>query len=523
MSSASGGRTIVIGVDSLDLLLVERWAAEGLLPFFAAHFRDCSLVRLSTPTSVLQGALWPDVISGRSPGHHGTYFLTQISNGTYHLDLITADRVNAVPYYGLLDAHGVRCAVVDFPHVMPIDGFRGLHIVDWLSEFQTWRFTVQPPSRKREVAAQFGILSPTGGYGSTVNSLEGHRQLRRKLEATLQMKTALARKLLRRNDLDHICVVYGEAHKAGHFFWKYMDASHPDHVAAGPDLRDGIRDVYQLIDRYLGELAQHITPHDNLVIFTEHGMQANYRGDHLVVPVLQRLGLCAPAHGSTPHGDSVNLWRTDSWGGQIRVALHALLKRLAPASAVRKLRDRFGATSRIDWSRNKVFQLPTDRNSFLRVNLRGREPQGIVAPGQEYAALLSHIESEFRALVNVDTGRPAVEAVFKIHELAPGPRVNELPDLGIVWSSDAPIITVESPRLGRLHLRAREERTGNHRPGGFMFARGPRISHQVKELRGHLLQLPTTLLALHGIPRPDHYEMPAIKELLVDSPREIPA
>ena len=63
----------MIGVDSLDLLLVERWAAAGLLPFFASQLRDCSLVRLSTPTRVLQGALWPDLVSGRSPGYHGTY------------------------------------------------------------------------------------------------------------------------------------------------------------------------------------------------------------------------------------------------------------------------------------------------------------------------------------------------------------------------------------------------------------------------------------------------------------------
>src|SRR5262249_9102729 len=138
-----------------------------------------------------------------------------------------------------------------------------------------------------------------------------------------------------------------------------------------------------------------------------------------------------------------------------RSVLHTLLKRVAPESAVRKLRDRFGAGSRVDWGRNKVFQLPTDRHSFLRVNLRGREPEGIVAPGREYDTLLRHIESEFSALVNTDTGRPAVEAVFKIHELAPGPRVNELPDLGIVWNSEAPINTVESPRLGRFHLRVR--------------------------------------------------------------------
>jgi predicted AlkP superfamily phosphohydrolase/phosphomutase len=510
---ACEGRTIVIGVDSLDLLLVERWAAAGLLPFFASQFRDCSLVRLSTPTCVLQGALWPDLVCGRSPGYHGTYFLTQITNGTYDLDLITAERLNSVPYYGLLDARGVRCAILDFPHVMPIDGFNGLHIVDWLSEFQTSQFTVQPASRKREIEERFGILRPTGGYGSPADSLDGHRELRRKLEAPLEMNSRLAKELLERDDLDHICVVFGEAHKAGHCFWKYMDPTHPDHVGVEPYLRNGVRDVYQLIDRRLSELAQQITPRDNLVIFSGHGMQANYRGDQFVVPILQRLGLCGSEHGSRTNGAPI---KTPAAGPPARAALHALFKKIAPESVVRRLRRRFGAASYIDWSRTQVFQLPTDRNSFLRVNLRGREPAGIVAAGKEYDALLTHIESEFRALVNVDTGRPAVEAVFKIHELCPGPRVDELPDLAILWNSDAPIASVESPRLGRFELRVREDRTGNHRPGGFLLARGPHIRRQARDMSGHLLQLPTTLLALHGIPRPDHYEMPALNELLVD-------
>jgi predicted AlkP superfamily phosphohydrolase/phosphomutase len=515
MRASNKGRTIVIGVDSIDLLLVERWAAEGYLPFFASQLRDSSLVRLATPTSVLQGALWPDLIAGRSPGQHGTYFLTQLTNGTYHLDEIKADRINAVPYYAHLDAQGVRCAIVDFPHVMPVEGFRGLHIVDWLSEFQTWQFTVQPATRQDEVVTQYGILRREGGYGSTAGGLDGHRELRRKLEATVKMKTALAKELLARSDLDHICLVYGEAHKAGHFFWKYMDPNHPDHVAVEPYLRDGIRDIYQLIDTTLGELAKQVTERDNLVIFTEHGMQANYRGDQFVTPILERLGLCAPVQGPQADAGAVKPEGPGSTGARVRSVLHKLLKQVAPESVVRKLRHRFGASSHIDWSRNRVFQLPTDRNTFLRVNLRGREPEGIVAPGKEYDDLLSQIESEFRALVNVDTGRPAVQEVYKIHRLCPGPRVNELPDLGILWRTEAPIATVESPRLGRFHVPVQEERTGNHRPGGFMLARGPGIRRQARSLNAHLLQLPPTLLALHGVAPPDYYEQPVLDELLV--------
>jgi predicted AlkP superfamily phosphohydrolase/phosphomutase len=184
----------------------------------------------------------------------------------------------------------------------------------------------------------------------------------------------------------------------------------------------------------------------------------------------------------------------------------------------RILRRKFGAAARVDWTRTQVFQLPTDRNSYLRINLRGREPGGIVAPGAGYEQLLALIEREFRALVNVETGQPAVEEVFRVHELYPGPRVEDLPDLAILWSSAAPINIVESPRLGRLALRAVEDRSGNHRAEGFLLARGPGIRPGAKALHGDILQVPATLLALHGLPCPAHYEMPPLADLLVSEP-----
>lgn len=499
---------MVLGVDSLDLLLVERWAAQGLLPFFASQLRESSFVHLIAPWRVLQGAMWPSVLSGQSPGQHGTYFVTQLDNGTYDVGRITADHVGALPYYSWLDANGVRCAIVDFPHVEAIPGFKGLHIVDWLSEFQTSKFTVQGAARE-DIEIRFGKLQPQGGYGTTPNSLDGHRELRRKLESSIAMKFALMKELLERDDLDHVCTVFAEAHKAGHFFWKYMDATHADHVAVEPHLRDAMLATYQGLDKCLGELVQLTRPDDNVVIFSEHGMQANYRGEHFVAPILQRLGLCdsevesgaaAAGYHGNPHS--------------ARASLHALIRKIAPRSVVRGLRRRFGLASQRDWQRIQVYQIPTDRHSFLRVNLRGREPRGVVAPGAQYQSLLARLEREFRALVNVDTGLPAVEATFRIRESCPGPRTEELPDLAIQWTSNGPLTSIESPTLGRLTMCVQEDRSGNHRPDGFMLARGPGIQPQAMRLRADILQFPSTMLALHGISPPAQFEMPALDELL---------
>ena len=63
------------------------------------------------------------------------------------------------------------------------------------------------------------------------------------------------------------------------------------------------------------------------------------------------------------------------------------LARLLPTRLRDKLAQRVD-TAAIDWSRTRAFCLPTDLEGCIRINLKGREPQGIVEPGAEYEALL---------------------------------------------------------------------------------------------------------------------------------------
>jgi predicted AlkP superfamily phosphohydrolase/phosphomutase len=71
-----------------------------------------------------------------------------------------------------------------------------------------------------------------------------------------------------------------------------------------------------------------------------------------------------------------------------------------------------------------------------------------------------------------------------------------------------------------MDIRAHEDRSGNHRAEGFLLARGPGIRPGAHRLRGDIQQIPATLLALHGIPIPPHYEMSPLYELLAP---QIPA
>jgi predicted AlkP superfamily phosphohydrolase/phosphomutase len=158
--------------------------------------------------------------------------------------------------------------------------------------------------------------------------------------------------------------------------------------------------------------------------------------------------------------------------------------------------------------------LPTDRNSHIRINLKGREPLGIVEPGGDYASLLDQLEAALKALINPLTGRAAVEEVFRLRTLFPGDRAEDLPDLAVLWSAEAPIDEVSSPQLGVIRRPIRETRSGNHIDEGFLLARGPNFKEGCGEYEGHILQIAPTLLRLHGVAIPAQYEMQPFDEIL---------
>jgi predicted AlkP superfamily phosphohydrolase/phosphomutase len=136
-------------------------------------------------------------------------------------------------------------------------------------------------------------------------------------------------------------------------------------------------------------------------------------------------------------------------------------------------RAAIGELPPFDWKHTRVFRLPSVGNSYLRVNLAGREPQGIVAPGAEYEAVLGEIAARFGALVNPETGEPAVEGVYFPATQFTGPLAQELPDAAILWNAKAPINSITSPEIGVIEGRQISDRTGNHRPEGFALLHGP--------------------------------------------------
>lgn len=67
------GKLLVIGLDSFDRGLAQRWMDEGALPNLAAQITAGIAAGVRNPVGMESGSLWPSFAYGCDPSHHGLY------------------------------------------------------------------------------------------------------------------------------------------------------------------------------------------------------------------------------------------------------------------------------------------------------------------------------------------------------------------------------------------------------------------------------------------------------------------
>jgi predicted AlkP superfamily phosphohydrolase/phosphomutase len=174
-------------------------------------------------------------------------------------------------------------------------------------------------------------------------------------------------------------------------------------------------------------------------------------------------------------------------------------------------------TDSTDWGRTRAFAETEPGHGYVRLNVRGREPQGIVEPGPEYEALCREIADELYALRHPRTGTPAVERVLFLHEEERGPHVDKLPDLCVQWSQAQQLDEVRHPRVGVIRERTRELQTAEHTGEAFFVGSGPSFRSGVEGSGANLTDIAPTLLHILGAPVPTDMDGEVLEELLAPS------
>jgi predicted AlkP superfamily phosphohydrolase/phosphomutase len=169
-------------------------------------------------------------------------------------------------------------------------------------------------------------------------------------------------------------------------------------------------------------------------------------------------------------------------------------------------------SSGLDWSRTEAFVAFCDLDGYIRINLRGRERDGIV-PVERYRSLCERIAEGLRTFRDVDTGEPLVSEIgFAEQIFADGPMRRYLPDIVVRWNPSAAALhrrvvsdsfgSIAWPTPGRHPLG----RSGNHRRRGFLIGAGGPFAEMQHPGEAHVLDLAPTALDLLGVRQPASFQ-----------------
>jgi len=112
---------------------------------------------------------------------------------------------------------------------------------------------------------------------------------------------------------------------------------------------------------------------------------------------------------------------------------------------------------------------------------------------------------ELHALINCDTGKPAVARVIRLDREYPGAALGDFPDLIVVWTNDAPIISLQSPRIGVVSGDFPERRSGAHRNDCFVLS-NEKLQAPAESGRVSLIDIPPTIFNLLSQDIPSYFD-----------------
>ncbi|MBA3469589.1 MAG: alkaline phosphatase family protein [Herpetosiphonaceae bacterium] len=423
-------RMVLLGLDSASWNLLDPWINQGLLPNIAALRARSAWGDLESTIHPITASAWVSLLTGKNPGKHGIYDFTQRRPGTYALAMTNASMIHSNTIYDWLSDADKRVISINMPYTFPPKPING-KIIGGLFAPAVGPGLTYPASLWEEVKQVAPRYTIAPDYSAHV--ADPLAQYIADMHDSVEQRTHVAEWLIKTDQWDLFTLIYTECDEIQHAFWHCLPNAHiPAHLKDHP-ARYGnpIRDLYQHIDACIGRVLGLIDPTIPVWTVSDHG------GHELKYWVnlnrwLTNEGLLA-------------IRDTSSKQKPVIYSLARVYKRYIPTATRRKVSAVLGQrfekvkahlqtklfSEAIDWPRTKVYALGS--MGSLYINLRGREPQGIVEQGDEYEALCTQLIEKLEQFVDPATGTQPIARVLRRRDVYHGAMSEHSPDLIIIW------------------------------------------------------------------------------------------
>lgn len=502
ISDEIGCRLVIIGLDGATFNIIQPLIDQNDLPFFQRLMDQGSFGTIASNLPLNGASNWTSLFTGKNPGKHNIFDFLNYANCSYQPDLITNQTLKSNLIWNIANSHQIQTILLNAPVASEPEPLNGIMVSGMLSA--SGKRYAFPETIATELNKQHYLID--SGFARNLNPEVYFDQITK----TLLKQEATFQQLIEKHPWKLAILTLNALGKAQHRFWHE---------------RDKIEALYIQLDAFLSNIFESLDKNTYFMVVSHHGFKPVTK-KFFVNEWLWELGLLtkhitihqnrftdvydlifkdAP---NDRHFMTTFLAKTGITKDNIRsvmpVAIAESIKRLIPWSVKKYFPAEY---LDIVWNKTKAYFVSTNVQG-ININLKGREPQGIIEPGDEYQQMRDHIISELYRLKNPYTFENVVEEIYRKEDLFQGDHLKSAPDI-IFVPRNRDYYLDSGKRSCRLFIGPANDDYpvhAYHDPKGVFFLTGPNIKAKQKIPHIDIYDIAPTVLHLLGVPLNEDFD-----------------
>lgn len=251
-------KTIIIGIDGVPYELMDNLSEKGVMPHFQKLKKQGIFKKMHSSVPHISSVSWSTIITGKNPAQHGIFGFTDILPGTYSLRFPDFNSLQKPAFWHKNDQK--KYIILNVPATYPAQKLNGVHVSGFIS------LDLENAVSPKKYLPKLKKLN----YQVDVDSSIAHKSktlFLKKLFETLDARIKAYRYFWDKENWDVFMLVFTGSDRLEHFLWDaYEDKNHKFHPH--------FLKYFQKVDKIIGEINSKITKKDNLVLLSDHGMEA---------------------------------------------------------------------------------------------------------------------------------------------------------------------------------------------------------------------------------------------------------
>lgn len=491
-------RVLVIGLDGATWDILNPLMRDGKMPHLKQLLDKSAKGVVMSSIPPVTAAAWTCFSTGKNPGKHGLVDFIYFPNHGYRVTIANSTTRNAATIWNLLSERDMRVGVVSVPMTYPPEKVNGVMVTDMMTPNANVQYTY-PPELKQQLLDKVGPFVITPGEGE--NPSEPLTYLD-KVRADVKGSADYALYLLKQEPYDFFMYVFGIVDILQHQFWYLLEADPKNLNEHDRAIREKVVGIFEQVDEGVGEMLRQADENTTIVLMSDHGFGPMKGFLHVNNFLLERGYLVLKS------GAMSTLKRAMFRAGVTPQNVHLTLKSLKldlrrkfnRGRAYGTLRRFFLSFDDVDWTRTRAFAL--GHIGQIYINLKGRQPSGIVEPGAEYQALRNEIRAALQNLKHPETNEPLIARVLDRQEIYHGDLLDHTPDMLLLPADFKYVAFGESEFASNKIVGPTLGHTGHHRLEGIGALSGPNVQVGAQIQNASLIDLAPTILYALGLPIP---------------------